>query len=144
MKHLCIVLADAGRARIFSYEVLASPDGPHEELREERDLIDPARRNVSDEHFRGHVDELDTKFARTIASATAEVMTGDGYRELAVIASPHMLGKLRGALDAIRRTHTIVEFHRDLTKLGIAEIREHLTDLRILPARVIHAAGATA
>lgn len=155
MKRICIVVADATRARIFTYEQLLEPDGPHEQLREVADLVDPARQNrptelfsddsgsgknghhgyAFDDHRESHLDQLDASFAKTIIAEAARVTNEHGGRKLAVIASSRMLGALRTSLEPLRRTLEITELQRDFTKLPTTELRERLAELDILPAR---------
>ena len=156
MKRICLVLADATRARIFTYESLLEPDGPHEQFREQADLVDPARRhkpsdlfsdsgsgnqagvraNALDDHREAHLEQMDTTFAKEIAAATTKITGDQGYHKLVVLASSRMLAALRSALEPLQRTVTMTEFQRDYTKLPIAELRERLVDLDVLPPRV--------
>ena len=153
MKRICLVIADASRARIYTYERFQEPDGLHEELREERDLVDPARRkraselfsdnagvnhsghagNAFDDHRQAHLDRLDANFAREITGEIEAITRDQGYRELIVIASSRMLGELRATLEPLRRTLAIKELERDFTKLTTAELRDRLTKLDLLP-----------
>jgi len=153
MKRICLVVADASRARIFTYERSQEPDGLHDELREERDLIDPARRkraselfsdsaganhggfrgNAFDDHRQAHLDQLDTNFAREITAELDGLVRERGYRELLVIASSRMLGELRATLEPLRRTLAIKELERDFTRLATAELRDRLAKLGLLP-----------
>jgi len=153
MKRICLVLADATRARIFSYQQLLEPDGPHDELREERDLVDPERHkraselfsdhagtnhthgHANDDHRQAHLDELDTRFAQHIAGEVEHVLRDEGARELVVVASARMLGRLRTSLEPLRRTVTIKELARDFTKLASTELRDRLAEHDLLPAR---------
>ena len=155
MKRICLVVADATRARIFTYQQLLEPDGPHEELREQRDLVNPARHKRAgelfsdntganhsgprgyafDDHRQAHLDQLDVRFAKEIAGEVERTMHSDGYRELIVVASSRMLGDLRVAFEMLSRVATIKTVERELTKLGPAAIRDHLAALGLLPAR---------
>jgi len=155
MKRLCLVVADATRARIFTYQQLVEPDGPHDELREQRDLVNPARHKRAselfsdntganhtgphgyafDDHRQAHLDQLDVRFAKEIAGEVERVMRGDGYRELVIVASSRMLGELRAAFGPVGRAVAIKAVERELTKLGVHELRDHLAALGLLPAR---------
>ena len=156
MKRICLVVADATRARILTYQRLQEPDGPHEQLREHADLVDPARRqrptdlfsdgsggnhvgpraNALDDHREGHLLEMDTVFAKEIAAATAKLLAEHGFQQLVVLASSRMIGPLRTTLEPLKRTVEITDFQRDYTKLPIAELRERLVDLAVLPPRI--------
>ncbi len=152
MKRICLIVADASRARIFTYERSQEPDGLHDELRERRDLIDPVRRkraselfsdsaganhggsrsNAFDDHRQAHLDQFDTNFAREI-TAELDGLIREGYRELIVIASSRMLGELRTTLEPLRRTLSIKELERDFTRLATTELRDRLAKLALLP-----------
>jgi len=154
MKRICLVVADAARARIYTYERSQEPEGLHEELREERDLVDPARRkraselfsdssgvnhsgpagNAFDDHRQAHLDRFDANFAREITAELEAIARDQRCRELIVIASTRMLGELRATLEPLRRTLAIKELDRDFTKLTTAELRERLTKLDLLPS----------
>jgi Protein required for attachment to host cells len=156
MKHLCLVIADATRARIFTYEQLLDPSGPREQLREERDLIDPEHLKHEgdmfsnagggdhagvhgfgfDDHRQAHLEDLAAKFAARVVGEAEQVLASQGYRELVVIASPKMLGWIRPKLDAVRRTVKVTELDRDLTNLTLGNLREQLTALDVLPPRL--------
>jgi protein required for attachment to host cells len=158
MKRICLVVADAARARIYTYQQLLEPDGPHDELREERDLIDSARRKRAselfsngsgtnhtghhgyafDDHREAHLANLDAAFAHEISDEIARITRDQGYRDVLVVASARMLGALRTKLEPLRRTLTITELERDYTKLTTAQLRDQLSALELLPARPRH------
>jgi protein required for attachment to host cells len=159
MKRLGLIIADATRARIFFYQRLVGPAGPVEQLVEERDLVDPARRARDgaafaddpgrghagdhgfgfDDHREAHRDVLDHRFAREIVIEAGRVMADHGLRDLVVIASPRMLGRLRAELEPLHRTYAIRELDRDLTQLPLVELRDHLAALAVLPAPILAA-----
>lgn len=152
---ICLLVADAARARIYTYEQLHEPGGPHEVMREECDLVDLARRQRPselfsdgaggdhsgrhgysfDDHRQGHLDQLDANFAKQIAADVERVMRDHGYHALIVVASSRMLGELRDSLESLRRRVTITELEKDFTKLATAELRDHLAALELLPPR---------
>jgi protein required for attachment to host cells len=155
MKRMCILVADATRARVFTYEQHQEPDGPKEAFRELDDLVDLARRKRPtelfsdssggnhtgargysfDDHRQAHLDQLDTNFAAELVAAVSRITTEGSYHSLLVVASSRMLGQLRPAFETLRRTVTITEIERDLTKLAEAELRDHLATLDLLPPR---------
>lgn len=155
MKRICLVIADATRARIYTFEQLEEPDGPHDELREVADLVDPARRKrpselfsdsaggnhvgrrgyAFDDHRQGHLDRLDASFAREIVAEAVRITHAEGYRELVVVASSTMLGQMRESLESLRRTLTVTECERDLTRHATAALRDRLAALELLPPR---------
>ena len=155
MKRICLVVADATRARIYTYEQLQEPDGPHEQLREELDLVDPARRKrpselfsddsganhagtrgyAYDDHRQAHLDHFDTSFAHDIAAAIDRIVRANDYHTVVVIASSRMLGALRTSLEPLKRTVAITELERDFTKLATPALRDRLAELDVLPPR---------
>src|SRR5437762_2350966 len=86
MYRACIAIVDATRARLFTFERSTEPDAMREALHEHIDLVNPARRHPGelfadrrpgsnrtgglqstfDDHRRGHIDNLDAEFARTV------------------------------------------------------------------------------
>ena len=156
MKRICLVVADATRARILTYQRAQEPDGPHEQLQEHADLIDPQRRERPtelfsdgsggnhaapratsyDDHRDAHLLEMDTVFAKEIAAATAKLVADHGYQQLVVLASSRMIGPLRTTLEPLKRTVEITDFQRDYTRLPLHELRERLVDLAVLPPRI--------
>ncbi len=155
MMRLCILVADAARARLYTYEQTLEPDVPRDELKEVVDLIDEARRQrpselfsdnsganhaggrgyAFDDHRNGHIAQLDTRFAELIASHATRIAKDGAHRRLLLVASSRMLPALRSALAPLRRTLEITELERDLTKFSTAQLRDHLADLGLLPAR---------
>src|SRR5512143_3490170 len=87
MYRACIAVVDASRARLFTYERSTEVEGLKEELIEERDLVNPARRQrpselfsesrpgssrtgglqyAFDDHREAHVEALDAEFSRLV------------------------------------------------------------------------------
>ena len=160
MKRICLVVADATRARIFTYERLAEPGGPREEFREEADLVDPERRRqphelytddagqgrngphsyAFDDHRQDHRDRLDKEFAHEIAAAVEKIVKAQGFRELVVLANARMLGALRQRFGAFERMSSISYLDRDFTALSPHALRERLAELELLPPRAFQQA----
>ena len=156
MSRTCIVVADATRARIFTYNRQLEADGPHEELREVADLVDPERhqrpsalfaddtggnhvghRGYSfDDHRQGHLDRLDAAFAKAIVAEATRTAAEHHCHDVSILASPRMLGALRQWLEPLRRTRTVTEFDRAYTQLPSAELRDRLAALDIIPPRL--------
>lgn len=154
MTRICLVVADASRARIFTYERSLEPEGMQEHLTEEQDLVDSTRRKtasqlasdrsganhvggrsfVTDDHRQRHLDELDAEFAREIATETERIARERGYHDVLVVASSRMLGRLRRELASLRKAGiTVDEIQRDYTRLSTQELRERLAELAVLP-----------
>jgi protein required for attachment to host cells len=156
MTRICLVVVDATRARIYTYEQVREPCGTLERLCEERNLVDPARHERAselfsdnsgsnhngqhrygfDDHRQSHLDRLDVEFGRRIADEVGNITRKNKSKEVILVASSRMLGVLRYQLAALRRSGvTIDELQRNFTKLTTAEIRDRLAELQLLPAR---------
>lgn len=158
---VCVLVADAARARVLVLVVDRSSLGPATAaLVEVADLTNPMLRArdveaVSDTRTgqRGgartplratsdHRDHRRRDLARRFAAIAAEHAAGVWRRhepcELIVAASPVMLGLLRSAIDRqIRAKDQIVvhEVARDLTKLSAPMLHDLLAEAALLPER---------
>lgn len=154
MQRTIIVLADATRGRLFTFDRSVEVDGLRESLTERADLVNPARRrtpaqlfsdtrtNTSrmggrlfgvDDHRDAHVHEMDAEFARSIAAAVEQAIRETSARRVIVCASPKFLGALR-AIDLRREGIVIDELARDYVKKTPTQIREALVEHGLLPA----------
>jgi protein required for attachment to host cells len=156
MPRICIVVADATRARLFTYEHVSDGGGTHEAFSERTDLVNLARRETPselfsdtrtntnraaggrhfgyDDHRDAHIDRLDEEFSREIARAIDRAVRETGATRLIVCAPPRMLGMLRAT--ALRRDGLAIdEVAHDYTKLGAAQVRDQLVERELLPAR---------
>lgn len=154
MTRTCIAVIDASHARLFTLDRTWDATGVHEELSEDRDLVNPARRlragelftesrpplgrtgNLQytiDDHRDDHIDEMDADFSREITSEVRELIRAKSAERLIVCASPKMLGNLREARRQFGSV-TIEEVPRNLTHLTAHEIREHLELYGLVPA----------
>ena len=149
MHRIAIVVADAARARIFTYEpgVLGEPDG-ESPLCERIDLVDPERRlrpsqihTALGDQQDAHEREVDRRFAATIAGELDGVIAKHPTRDVVIVASPHMLGFLReGTATLPQRGHEVHELSLDLTRETPAQLHDHLSALGLVPARRRHQA----
>jgi len=157
MHRTCVVVVDASRARLFTYERVAEPTGLSEQMTEQRDLVNPARRlraselfsdsrpgssrtgglqYAYDDHRDAHVAELDSEFSRAVIGELSALLEDAPAHRLILCASPHMLGALREAGRTLsRRDLAIDEVPRDLVKLTPSQLRDQLADYGLLPAR---------
>lgn len=146
MNRTVIVVADAARARIYTFDRSVEPDGPHEDLREERDLVDSERRErpselssdafMFDDHRQQHLNELDTRFAKDIVAAVETIVRDRGYRKLIVVTSSRMIGDFRKHFEPLLHAGvTIEEVPHDYTKLTTTALRDRLAELGMVPAR---------
>jgi len=159
MHRIAIVVADAARARIFTYEAgaLAEPNGASP-LRERVDLVDPERRLrpsqvfsdtrpgsssaphgpgfAVDDHRDAHIEETDRRFAGAIAHHLGDVLAEHPAREVVIVASPNMLGLLRkDTADLPRLGMEVHELPLDLTKETPSQLHDHLAERGLLPSR---------
>ncbi|MGE5184735.1 MAG: host attachment protein [Acidobacteriota bacterium] len=153
MYRACIAIADATRARVFAFERTADVSGVHEELIEQADLVNPARRRrpselfsdsrpgssrtgtrgfAFDDHRDAHVDKLDDEFAAATVTEIRRILREAKAHRLIVCASPRMLGALRVA--ELRHDGVAIdELPRDLVKLTISQLRDALASYGLLP-----------
>lgn len=159
MHRIAIVVADASRARIFTYEAgaLEQPNGTPP-LREWIDLVDPERRLrpsqvfsdsrpgsssaphgpsfAVDDHRDAHTDETDRRFAGAIVNHLGDVLAEHPSREVVIVASPNMLGLLRkDTADLPRLGMEVHELALDLTRETPSRLHDHLAERGLLPAR---------
>jgi len=155
MTRTCIAVVDATHARLFTLDRTSDATGVHEELSEDRDLVNPARRLRPSElftetrpplgrtggvqytigdHRDEHIDEMDAEFSRAITSEVADLIREKGAERLIVCASPRMLGNLREVRGALASGALVIdEIPRNLTKLTPTQIREHLESYGLVP-----------
>ena len=159
MMHLAIVVADATRARLFTFEQLETDaEEPAQDFREHASLVNTGRRKRPSEHFsdtrpgsdrtptgRGfaHDDHreaslrhMDRQFATDIVDELRRLLRAGGYREVILAASPRMLANLRELTADLVRTGVVFrELDRDLVKLTRAQLHDHLCERGMLPER---------
>lgn len=153
MTRIIIAVADATRARLFTFERTDEAGALREALSERTDLVHPSRRLTpaqlfsdtrtntgrtggrfygEDDHRSAHIDEIDAEFARAISTAVKTAIRDTGARRVIVCAAPRMLGMLRTT--ELRHDGVIVEeLARDYVKMKPAELRELLADHKLLP-----------
>ena len=150
-RNLCVVVADASRARVL---VLDDSELPHLVLVAEitnplarardRDLVSQARRDVpilprgdTSDHRDVHRREAERHFAARIAEEAAAVWRSYPRCEVILAAGPAMLGLLRPVLARSVRASgcTVRELARDLTKLTPSALHDQLADQALLPPR---------
>jgi protein required for attachment to host cells len=157
MYRACIAVVDASRARLFTYERSSEVEGLKEDLAEQHDLVNPARRlrpgqlfseprpglgrtgNLQyaiDDHRDAHIDAMDAEFSRAIITSLTGLLRGTQATRVIVCASPNMLGQLRDAgLASMRETLEVDEVPRDLVKLTPPQLRDQLASYGLLPAK---------
>ncbi|HVJ15037.1 MAG TPA: host attachment protein [Polyangiaceae bacterium] len=134
MKRILILIADGARARFFRPESVprrGSPDAVR--LREIAGLVNPAGELTSleslgedraprggglgyDDDRAGHFREVERRFVREIARATADFARRGEAEEVLAAVSPHLLGALRQTLAAaVPREVEVKEFAADIS-----------------------------
>lgn len=155
---ICVVVADAARARIHTLGRRRGQGGrPALVLRESASLDNPSRRELDskiftdsrpglrqgvpggaghgvDDHRRQHLTEMDRQFAAEIVERAVRLVHDRGIRRVVVAASPNMLGLLRTGLNRLARAGaTVDDLAKDLTKLSPTELHRHLAAEGLLP-----------
>jgi len=155
MPRTAVVVADAARARLFTYE---PPNGRPGMLVERVDLVDPERRLRSslihsdsrpgtavaaghlsfglDDHRDQHRHEIDRRFASEIYLQLDELLGNYPARRVVIVASPHILGLLRLWTGGLAKRK--IELHEralDLTLETTPKLHDHLAKLQLIPAR---------
>ena len=139
--NIWFLVADAARARLFE------TSGKDVALTEVLDLLEPNARIpetelASDEPGRQATaggpgthgmqekitprEQEDIRFAAELADQLQEGLKKHSFDELYIAAAPHFLGLLRDALPEGVAAKLKGDLNKDLTRLGEAEIREHL------------------
>lgn len=159
MPRITIVVADAARVRLYTFEPGAGPtsdDAP--ELVERADLVNPERRlrpsqiftdsrpgtgyaptGVSfglDDHRDQRQHDVDERFAGEIYRQLDTLLDERPARRVVIVASPHMLGHLRQWTPGLTRRE--IELHEvplDLTRETTPQLHDHLAKLGLVPAR---------
>jgi protein required for attachment to host cells len=159
VNRICIAVADATRARLYTFEELAAPPGERtQEMRERVTLVHPARRMRPsqlfsdprpgsdrapngrtfglDDHREASLRHMDRQFAVDIVEEIRGLARAEGFRRVVLAASPRMLGILReltGPL--VDAGMSLQEIDRDLVRLSIVELHDRLSDQGLLPVR---------
>ncbi len=158
MSQYCVVVADAGRARLFTLEEARDPEteaGPR--LVERKGFVNPEKtmpehevssdaksmrsRNPQggsahgyDDHRAAHEQEIERRFAKQVARETETLTRAEQVGTVIVAAQPHMIGHLRRELDPLVKTGiTLCELAANLSKLTPTDIQEHLVTASLLP-----------
>jgi protein required for attachment to host cells len=167
MDKLGIIAADGARARFITAETVSDPDvegsprvtelanlvqplrdvPPREEF-SDRPSRKPAGAGprgagpVTDDHRDRHRTEDERRFARELAQATTRFIRDQGLTRALLIATPRLLGVLRGELDAPSlRGIELQELALDLSGMSLSELRGVLTSRGLLPEPQLPRAG---
>jgi protein required for attachment to host cells len=66
------------------------------------------------------------RFAKRVASALEHMVRREKVKAIIIVAPPRTLAELRNALHADVKSRIVAEIDKDLTKLPIGEIEQHL------------------
>ncbi|HRC55675.1 MAG TPA: host attachment protein [Kofleriaceae bacterium] len=154
--HACLVVADAARARLYTFQRQEDVASDLPDLQERADLVNPERRQrpsevhsdtrpgssraptgasfTVDDHRDAHQEAVDRKFAEAIHAELTRLLAETGYRHAIVVASHRMLGHLRasGAPPGDVELH---ELALDLTKETTPQLQDRLSTMGLLPPR---------
>lgn len=156
MYKACIAVMDAYRARLMILDRRSHATGVDEQLVEQSDLVNPARRLKAselftdkqsavrsgshgygvDDHRDAHLERLDHAFAASVAAELVRLAAANDVDRVILCASPRVLGVMRTLTAALHRPGRIVdELARNLVKLSVHELREYLALHGLLPPR---------
>jgi len=152
----CIIVADGGRGRLFSFvedtsgtdkvrlverESLVNPDyrahGADSPGRTKSERV--TNRQAGDVHpidarRDQHRLELERRFAREIAEHVASLTQGWAHGSVVLVAEPRLLGLLREPLHkALHPSVELKELAKDYSHLTANELRDHLALNRMIP-----------
>jgi protein required for attachment to host cells len=140
MPRITIVVADAARARLYTYEPGSSQGGDRASLVERLDLINPDERvppgPIHDDLRDRRQHEVERRFAGEIYRVLGELLDAHPSGRVLIVAPPKMMGLLRiwtGGLSA--RKVELSELARDLTLETTTQLHDHLASLELVPAR---------
>jgi len=157
MDNLCVVVADARRARLFTLQARAAPRAPFR-LAERGTLANMTlrargrsvtgrvrtetntNRQAGPMHPMGaqrerHRIELERRFALAVARRAAALARNWVTGSVVLVAEPRMLGFLRGAVrSAVRPAIRVKELAKDYARLTASRLLDRLAADGILPA----------
>ena len=155
-----VVVADGTCARFFTLDAAAQPSlesGPH--LSEHEDLVNAEHKqggrdkysstrtglNLNprggpshgyDDHRAQHEQEHERRFAVDVTARAVSLAQQHQARCLVLAAERHMLGLLRDALQIpVKSGIEVRELAKDLTKMTLAELHDHLAAAGVVPVR---------
>jgi len=159
-KDWCVLVGDGARARFLGLEAAGSPDmesGPN--LVELKNLVNPefdtkdeqvlsdlnsgrgraaggGPTHAYDDHRDRRREEIERRFARTIAAEAAALVQNRRAGRLVVAAPKKMLGYLRPEIaKTVKDGVAIRELGKDVTRFRPLELHRYLADEDLLPPR---------
>jgi protein required for attachment to host cells len=157
MDNICVVVADARRARIFLLQERAAPRAPYR-LTERGTLSNMSlrargrsvtgrvrtetntNRQAGPVHPMGaqrerHRIDLQRRFATAIARRAAALARNWATGSVVLVADPRMLGFLRSAVrSALKPAIRVKELAKDYARLTVSRLLDHLAADGIVPA----------
>ena len=135
MKRACIAIVDATRARLYTYERADDDEPARPESGALHEVMD-LRAGSTEDHRDAHAHEIDRRFARQVVAELDRIAREHAFPRVVLVASPAMLGEVRGVTGALRRPELVVEYvARDLAQLSSPQIHDHLAQLSLIPPR---------
>jgi protein required for attachment to host cells len=158
MDNICVVVADARRARLFTLQARAAPRAPFRlaergtlsnmSLRARgRSVTGRVRTETNTNRQAGpmhpigaqrerHRIELERRFAAEVARRAAVLARNWASGSVVLVAEPRMLGFLRGAVRIVLKPAIPVkELAKDYARLTASRLLDHLAADGIVPAR---------
>ena len=157
MNQYCVVVANGTKARFFTLQDSDIPElqsGPNLIL--QSDLDNPeltshkqqlwtdsksggnrghgGKSHGYDDHRSQHTEEIEKRFANTIADECNRLRNG-AYSHIVLVAQQRMLGHLRQACDSKLQGVNISELAKDLGKMGPIDVHQHLSNSKLIPER---------
>ncbi len=142
MKPTWILVADSGRARIFTTETPSSPlleieDFSHIEGRlHDREITSDLPGKIKSTGGGGHAFEQPTdpkqheaeNYAHLVAHFLLDAHNAKKFDHLLIVAAPAFLGLLRSHLHEPVKQLICFELDKDLSKMNASDIRQHLPE----------------
>lgn len=158
MSDVCVVVADAAKARLFTLEAAIAPkmeSGPnlverssmtnamettpgrdkYSDVKSGRTTSGAGAAHGLDDHRDKHDAEYTRRFAQKIASEAFKLAGENKSRQLIVAADKRMLGVLRQEMGAPSKGLEIRELAKDLTNFSLQDIQSHLANENLVPAQ---------
>jgi protein required for attachment to host cells len=79
-------------------------------------------------------EHLAKAFARGLADKLRQARLTGRFERLVIVAEPHLLGLIRGALDAVTARMVIASVAKDLEQISVDALAEHLPELPQQPS----------
>jgi protein required for attachment to host cells len=154
MTQTCIVVLDAARARLFSYQPEGGSEPGRPGLSELSELVNEGRREhgkfsdtkpgnrwqeggrgSTDDHRDAQIADHDEKFVKRVLGEVAQQVQDQGFAEVILIAGPKLLGVVRSLGRVAPRGVAVVEIAQDLSWMTPPQLHDHLADKDLIGVR---------